>query len=232
MDQKYSRIAALFKEEDINTLNNSKVAIFGLGGVGGYVCEALARCGVSHLILIDKDVVEESNINRQIIALTSTIGLDKVDLFKKHILDINPNCEVIMYKRFIKGDDVKDIDLDGVNYICDAIDCISAKISLIKYAKELNIPIISAMGTGKRMDPTKLEITDISKTFNDPLAKVIRKRLKEEGVEKLDVVFSSELPIINKDTEDKETIGSMIFVPASAGLLMANYVVKKLISFK
>jgi tRNA A37 threonylcarbamoyladenosine dehydratase len=137
-----------------------------------------------------------------------------------------------MYKRFIKGDDVKDIDLDGVNYICDAIDCISAKISLIKYAKELNIPIISAMGTGKRMDPTKLEITDISKTFNDPLAKVIRKRLKEEGVEKLDVVFSSELPIINKDTEDKETIGSMIFVPASAGLLMANYVVKKLISFK
>src|SRR5574344_2272908 len=102
MDQKYSRIAALFKEEDINTLNNSKVAIFGLGGVGGYVCEALARCGVSHLILIDKDVVEESNINRQIIALTSTIGLDKVDLFKKHILDINPNCEVIMYKRLIK----------------------------------------------------------------------------------------------------------------------------------
>ena len=214
-------------------MQKSKVAIFGIGGVGSYVVEALARVGVGNFILVDSDIITKTNINRQIIATTKTIGKLKVDVAKERILEINPNAHVKTYAEFFKQDSSIFLD-NSINYIIDAIDTVSSKIELITKAKELNIPIISSMGTGNKLDPTKFEITDIYKTSVCPLAKVMRKELKKRKIDKLKVIYSKEEPIkIQKnDIETKKSIpGSISYVPSVAGLIIASEVVKDIIKY-
>ena len=223
----------LIGKEGINKLQKSKVAIFGIGGVGSYVVEALARVGVGNFILVDSDIITKTNINRQIIATTKTIGKLKVDVAKERILEINPNAHVKTYAEFFKQDSSIFLD-NSINYIIDAIDTVSSKIELITKAKELNIPIISSMGTGNKLDPTKFEITDIYKTSVCPLAKVMRKELKKRKIDKLKVIYSKEEPIkIQKnDIETKKSIpGSISYVPSVAGLIIASEVVKDIIKY-
>lgn len=235
----FLRTEMLIGEDEINKLENSKVAIFGIGGVGSYVVEALARAGVNNFVLIDKDIISQTNINRQLIATTKTVGKNKVEVAKERILEINPKAKVEIYKEFYniesKG---KILDLE-ISYIIDAIDTVSAKIALIEEAKELNIPIISCMGTGNKLDPTKFEITDIEKTSVCPLAKVMRKELKKRNIKNVKVLYSKEEPQKSKivDIEYKSEIksrniqapGSISFVPSVAGLIIAGEVIKDLI---
>ncbi len=233
MENQFSRTEMLIGKEGINKLQKSKVAIFGIGGVGSYVVEALARVGVGNFILVDSDIITKTNINRQIIATTKTIGKLKVDVAKERILEINPNATVKTYAEFFKQDSSIFLD-NSINYIIDAIDTVSSKIELITKAKELNIPIISSMGTGNKLDPTKFEITDIYKTSVCPLAKVMRKELKKRKIDKLKVIYSKEEPIkIQKnDIETKKSIpGSISYVPSVAGLIIASEVVKDIIKY-
>ena len=233
MENQFSRTEMLIGKEGINKLQKSKVAIFGIGGVGSYVVEALARVGIGSFILIDSDKITKTNINRQIIATTKTIGKLKVDVAKERILEINPNAHVKTYAEFFKQDSSIFLD-NSINYIIDAIDTVSSKIELITKAKELNIPIISSMGTGNKLDPTKFEITDIYKTSVCPLAKVMRKELKKRKIDKLKVIYSKEEPIkIQKnDIETKKSIpGSISYVPSVAGLIIASEVVKDIIKY-
>ena len=226
MLNQFSRTELLIGKDGIEKLQNSKVAIFGIGGVGSYVVEALARAGIGSFILVDNDEICETNINRQIIATTKTIGRLKVDVAKERILDINPNAKIETYKEFFMPDS-KEIFDSSVNYIVDAVDTVTAKIELIVRANKLNIPIISCMGTGNKLDPTKFEVDDIYKTTVCPLAKVMRKELKERGIKKLKVVYSKEAPIKNKEnTEIKQTPASISFVPSVAGLIIASEVRK------
>lgn len=227
METQFSRNEIIIGEEKQNILNSKTVAIFGIGGVGGYVAESLARTGIKNLILVDNDTISISNINRQIIALHSTVGKAKVDVMKKRLEDINPNINITTFKTFIKDGNSKEILLSQkVDYIVDAIDTVSAKLELIKFANELNIPIISSMGTGNKLSPEKLEITDINKTTVCPLAKKIRKELKQLGIKKLTVVYSTEEPTKVLDTQ---TIGSISFVPSVAGLLISSKIVRDFI---
>lgn len=233
MENQFSRTEMLIGKEGINKLQKSKVAIFGIGGVGSYVVEALARVGVGNFILVDSDIITKTNINRQIIATTKTIGKLKVDVAKERILEINPNATVKTYAEFFKQDSSIFLD-NSINYIIDAIDTLSSKIELITKAKELNISIISSMGTGNKLDPTKFEITDIYKTSVCPLAKVMRKELKKRKIDKLKVIYSKEEPIkIQKnDIETKKSIpGSISYVPSVAGLIIASEVVKDIIKY-
>lgn len=233
MENQFSRTEMLIGKEGINKLQKSKVAIFGIGGVGSYVVEALARVGVGNFILVDSDIITKTNINRQIIATTKTIGKLKVDVAKERILEINPNATVKTYAEFFKQDSSIFLD-NSINYIIDAIDTVSSKIELITKAKELNISIISSMGTGNKLDPTKFEITDIYKTSVCPLAKVMRKELKKRKIDKLKVIYSKEEPIkIQKnDIETKKSIpGSISYVPSVAGLIIASEVVKDIIKY-
>lgn len=225
----------LIGEEAIKKLANSKVAIFGIGGVGTYVAEALARCGVGKFILVDNDKVAITNINRQIIATTKTIGQYKVDLMKQRILDINPNAEVETYKTFYMPDCEERILDNSINYVVDAIDTVTAKIFLIEESTKLNIPVISSMGTGNKLDPSKFEITDIYKTSVCPLAKVMRKELRQRNIKKLNVLYSKEEPIkpiknTEEQTNKKHVPGSIAFSPSVAGLMIASKVVKDLIN--
>ena len=231
MSEQFSRTEMLIGKEGIEKLKNSKVAIFGIGGVGSYVVEALTRAGVSNFILVDNDEVSISNLNRQIIATTKTIGMSKVEVAKQRILEINPEAEVEIYQEFFLPETEGIID-ETVKYILDAIDTVTAKIELVLRAQKLNIPIISSMGTGNKLDPTKFEVTDIYKTSVCPLAKVIRKELKQRGIRKLKVVYSKEEPIkLEKDeTIKKQVPGSISFVPSVAGLIIAGEVVKDIIS--
>ena len=192
MLNQFSRTEMLIGEEGINRLNDSKVAIFGIGGVGSYVAEALARCGVGKFILVDNDKVTITNINRQIIATTKTIGQYKVDLMKQRILDINPEAKIEIYKTFYMPDCNEEILDSSVSYVVDAIDTVTAKIFLVEEATRLNIPVISSMGTGNKLDPSKFEITDIYKTSVCPLAKVMRKELRQRNIKKLNVLYSKE----------------------------------------
>lgn len=229
MEDKFSRTEIIIGKENLNLLKNKKIAIFGIGGVGSYVLEGLARSGIENFVLVDNDKVAESNINRQIIATTKTIGRDKVEVAKERVLEINPNASVEVHKVFYLPECEEKI-LDGsIDYIVDAIDTVSAKLELIIQAKKLNIPIISSMGTGNKLDPTKLEITDIYKTTVCPLAKVMRKELKKREIKKLKVVYSKEEPIINKE---EKNIGSVAFVPSVAGLIIAGEIVKDLINME
>ncbi len=235
MLNQFSRTEMLIGEEGIEKLNNSKIAIFGIGGVGSYVAEALARTGVGNFILVDNDKVTITNINRQIIATTKTIGQYKVDLMKQRILDINPEAEVETYKTFYMPDCKENILDNSIDYIVDAIDTVTAKIYLIEEAQRLNIPIISSMGTGNKLDPSKFEITDIYKTSVCPLAKVMRKELKQRNIKKLNVLYSKEEPVkIKRDSEEettkKQVPGSIAFSPSVAGLIIASKVVKDLIN--
>ncbi|MBE5820544.1 MAG: tRNA threonylcarbamoyladenosine dehydratase [Clostridiales bacterium] len=229
MEDKFSRTEIIIGKENLNLLKNKKVAIFGIGGVGSYVLEGLARSGIENFVLVDNDKVAESNINRQIIATIKTVGRDKVDVAKERVLEINPNANVEVHKVFYLPECEEKIIDNTVDYIVDAIDTVSAKIELIMQAKKLNIPIISSMGTGNKLDPTKLEVTDIYKTTVCPLAKVMRKELKKREIKKLKVVYSKEEPIINKE---EKNIGSVAFVPSVAGLIIAGEIIKDLINME
>ena len=223
--KQFSRFISQIGIDNFNKLTNKKVMIFGIGGVGGHVAEALARSGIQHLVLIDSDTVEESNINRQIIAAYDTIGKPKVELMKERILSINPDAKVEAIQKFYLPENSDEFDFSNVDYIIDCVDTVTAKISIICKAKELNIPIISAMGAGNKLDPSKLLVSDIYKTSVDPLAKVMRHELKKRNIKNLKVVFSTEELI----KTEGNTPTSNAFVPASMGLLIASEVIKDLI---
>lgn len=223
------RTIMLIGEENFNKLKNKKVMVFGCGGVGGFVIESLARSGINSLIIIDNDTINESNLNRQLIATINTIGRLKVDVFKERLLSINKEINIKTYPLFILKDNLNELDFSGVDYIVDCIDTITAKIAIIEKAKELNIPIISSMGTGNKLDPTKLKIVDIKKTHTCPLAKVMRYELKKRNINNVLVLFSEELPTAVVNHSAKE-IPSMIFVPSTAGIMIAQRVVLDLIN--
>ncbi len=225
MDNIFSRTELLIGENAMKTLTNKHVAIFGVGGVGSYVTEAIARCGVGHITLVDKDVVDPTNINRQLIALHSTIGQPKAEITKKRISDINPNAAVDALCMFYNEETADKFDFENFDYIIDAIDTVTSKLLLIEMAKKANVPIISCMGTGGKLNPSLFEVTDIKKTHTCPLAKVIRKELKDRKIYNLKVVFSPEKPV-----KSSEIIPSISFVPSAAGLLIASEVIKDLIS--
>lgn len=223
METQFSRNEIIIGKEKQEIISNKTVAIFGIGGVGSYTIESLARCGIQNLILIDNDTVSISNINRQLIALHSTVGKLKTEVMKARLLDINPNINIITYNIFIENGNSRQILLDNkIDYIVDAIDTVPSKLEIIKFANELNIPIISSMGTGNKLRPDLLELTDINKTSVCPLAKKIRKELKNLKIPKLNVVYSKESP--NK-TIETTTIGSISFVPSVAGLLITSKII-------
>ena len=229
MLNQFSRTELLIGKEGIEKLQKAKVAIFGIGGVGSFVVEGLARAGVGNFILIDNDDICLTNLNRQIIATHKTLGMSKVEVAKQRILDINPNAKIEIRKEFFTKESEEFID-KTVDYIIDCIDTVSSKIELVLRAKNLDIPIISSMGTGNKLDPTKFEITDIYKTSVCPLAKVMRKELKNRGIDKLKVVYSKEEPIkIKQNEEEKCKAGSISFVPSVAGLIIVGEVIKDLI---
>jgi len=223
MKEQYVRTAMLFGEEAIEKLQNKRVVVFGIGGVGGHVVEVLARSGVGAIDLVDHDVVSISNINRQIIATFDTIGQKKIEVMKKRILSIQPECKVTLWDTFYLPEESGRFAFSEYDYIVDAIDTVTAKIDLVVKAKEHQIPIICSMGTGNKLDLTKLVVTDIYKTSVCPLAKVMRKELKARGIEACKVVYSTEEPTIKQRPP-----GSNAFVPASAGLLIGSEVVKDL----
>lgn len=231
MDDRFIRTEMIFGQDAMDQLRSKHIAIFGIGGVGGYVVEALVRSGVEHITIIDNDVVSISNINRQIIATEDTIGQPKVEVMKKRILSINKNVEVNDKQMFVTSDNIKELDFKSFDYIVDAIDTVKSKIELVKIAYELDIPIISSMGTGNKINPMGFAVSDINKTEMDPLAKVMRRELRNIGIKKLKVVYSKEEPIkpnIDIEENGRHIPGSNAFVPAAAGLLIASEVIKDL----
>lgn len=225
MDERFSRSARILGEQKMEKLNKSSVIVFGIGGVGGAVLEALVRGGVGTVAVVDKDTVDITNINRQIIATNDNIGEKKVDVAEKRALSINPNINFKKFDLFYLPETADEIDLTQYDFIVDAIDNVTAKLELIERASKLNIPVISSMGTGNKLHPELFEITDINKTSVCPLARVIRRELKNRGVKKLTVVYSKEEPIKTEDSVP----GSVSFTPPVAGYLMAGYVINKLI---
>ena len=225
-DSIYTRTLAVIGEEAVERLKNSSVIVFGVGGVGGFAVEALARVGVGKIAVVDMDTVAPSNLNRQIIAAHSTLGMPKVEAIKQRIVDINPTCDVETYEIFYSEENADEIDLTAYDYILDCIDSVKSKLYLIEKSIKLGTPIISSMGTGNKLDPTRLTVTDISKTYNDPLSKVVRCELRKRGINHLKVVFSDEEP---KSVKRGRTPGSLSFVPSAAGLIMASAVVRDLI---
>ena len=225
MKEEFSRTEKVIGSDAVNKLNNARVAVFGTGGVGGHAAEALVRAGIGQITLVDFDTVSASNINRQIVALHSTIGRKKVDVLKERFLDINNEANITTYDIFYNEETENLIKLNDYDYIIDAIDSISAKVHLIKSAYESNVPIISSMGTGNKLDASAFKVADIYKTNVCPLAKVMRYKLKKIGVKKLKCVYSEELPTI-KSTPP----GSMPYVPAVAGLILAGEVIKDIIA--
>ena len=241
---KFARTKLLLGQDGIDKLQDSRVAVFGVGGVGGYVCEALVRSGIGTFDIIDNDKVCESNINRQIIATTKTIGRDKVDVMRERMQDINPDVTVNIHKCFFLPESADDFPFEEYDYVVDAVDTVTAKIALVMKCKEKNVPIISSMGAGNKLDASAFKVSDIYKTKVCPLAKVMRHELKKRGVKKLKVVYSEELPLtpVNDGTNvcEKEdstivkraTPGSVAFVPSVAGLIIAGEVVKDLTNEK
>ena len=224
-----ARTELLIGKDNINKLKDSTVAIFGCGGVGSYVAEGLVRSGVGNIVLIDSDMVDITNINRQLIADTTTIGMAKVEVAKKRLLNINPDLNINVFEEFYNSS-TNDFLIKNYDYIVDAIDTVTSKILLVETAKSKNIPIISSMGTGNKLDPTRLEVSDISKTSVCPLDKVMRKELGIRGIKHLKVVYSKEIPNrFNKDESLKRTPASIAFVPSVAGLIIAGEVVKDLL---
>ena len=226
--EQFSRSNLLITEENTLKLQSKTILLCGVGGVGSYVFESLIRMGVGTIIIVDHDVVSLSNINRQIIATHSTVGRLKVDVAKERALDINPNIKIITHNLFISNENIDLIMNNKIDYIIDAIDTVSAKLLLIEKAIERNIPIISSMGTGNKLDPTKLKITDISKTEYCPLAKVMRYELRKRNIKHLTVLTSTEVPI-KLNTDDSKLIGSVSYVPSVGGLLISSKVINDLI---
>lgn len=237
MQNQLSRVQMLIGEENIEKLLNSKVIIFGIGGVGGYTAEAIARCGVGEVDIVDNDDVAVSNLNRQIIALNSTIGKPKVEVMKQRLLDINSNLKISAHKLFYSKDTKDQFDFSKYDYVIDAIDTVSAKLILIEECYKTKTKIISSMGTGNKLNPCMLEVTDIYKTSVCPLARVMRYELKRRNIDKLKVVYSKEKPIKPKEiamqqTQNKIAPGSVSFVPSVAGLIIASEVIKDLIEYR
>lgn len=222
------RTAMILQEEGVEKLGAATVAVFGLGGVGGYVTEALARAGIGCLHLIDNDTFSESNLNRQILALHSTLGMKKTEAAKKRVLDINPECKVVIHDMFFLPETAGEIDFSAFDYVVDAVDTVTAKLAIIEAAKKAGVPVISVMGTGNKLDASAFEVADISKTSVCPLAKVMRRELKKRGIEDVKVVFSREEPKGSTlgDENGRHPPGSVSFVPGAAGLLAAGEVIK------
>lgn len=247
MSDQLIRTRLLIGDEPVERLKNAKVAVFGAGGVGGFCVEALARAGVGTLHLYDDDTVSESNLNRQIAALHSTLGLPKAEVMAQRVKDINPDCQVMAIRMFYLPQNADEVDLAQYDYVIDCIDTVAAKLELVSRCIALQVKIISAMGSGNKLDPTAFQITDISKTQGCPLARVMRKELRKRGIEHLKVVYSTELPrspIRPMETEApattdtrpgstarRDTPGSISFVPAAAGLVLASAVVRELGGF-
>lgn len=226
----FDRTEILLGFDAISMLKGSSVAVFGVGGVGSYTVEALVRGGVGTLYLYDGDVVSETNINRQLVATTKTVGRAKVDVATEHCLDVNPDISVYAEKLFFNADNADSVDFTKFDYIVDAIDTVSSKLLLIEKAKASDVPVISCMGAGNKLDPTRFEVTDISKTSVCPLAKVMRYELKKRGITKVKVLYSKEEPIKHGKTENGKPLpGSVSFVPSVAGLIIAGEVIKDLV---
>ncbi len=231
----FKRTELLLGREGMEKLRGAHVAVFGIGGVGGYVVEGLARCGVGKLTLVDNDVVSETNLNRQIVALRSTIGRYKTDVMKERISEINPDCAVRAVNVFYTEENKDSFDFSSFDYVVDAIDTLSGKLSIVEKANEAKIPVISSMGTGNKLDPTAFEVADISKTSVCPLARAMRRELRKRGIAKLKVVYSKEEPIASFCSDEplpsgkKSVPGSVSFVPSVAGLVLAGEVIKDLI---
>lgn len=232
MKEQFVRTGLLLGEEGIRKLNQSTVAVFGIGGVGGFAAEALARSGVGHLVLVDADVVSESNINRQIIATHRTIGKSKVQVMKERIEDINPEAQVETRQTFFLPENADQFDFGSYDYVVDAIDTVTGKIELVLQGQKAEIPVISSMGAGNKLDPTMFQVADIYETSVCPLAKVMRKELKKRNVPALKVVYSREKamePLIRISEDGKRQVpGSAAFVPSVAGLILAGEVIKDL----
>ncbi|MBQ1822209.1 MAG: tRNA threonylcarbamoyladenosine dehydratase [Lachnospiraceae bacterium] len=248
MLNQFSRTQLLLGEESMKKLSDMRVAVFGIGGVGGYVCEALVRTGIGHFDLIDDDKVCLTNLNRQIIATRKTVGLYKADVMKERMLEINPNVEVNVYKCFFLPENADEFPFADYDYVIDAVDTVTAKVELVMKCKEMNVPIISSMGAGNKLDASAFKVADIYKTKMCPLAKVMRHEMKKRGVKKLKVVYSEEKPTRpiedmsiscrthcicppgaqHKCTERRDIPGSVAFVPSVAGLIIAGEVIKDL----
>ena len=235
MKEELLRTAMLLGEEAVEKLTRARVAIFGIGGVGGYTLEALARAGVGQLDLIDSDTVSRSNINRQILATQSTVGLPKVEVGKRRVLDINPDCTVRTWEIFYTPETADQFDFTQYDYIVDAIDTVTGKLHLVKAAQEAGTPIISCMGTGNKLDASAFEVSDISKTTMCPLARIMRKELGKRGIKHLKVVYSKEEALSPTGWEEeakalgkRQIPGSAAFVPGAAGLILAGEVIKDL----
>ena len=220
------RTRSLIGENSLSKLSKSKILVFGIGGVGGYVVEALVRSGIGEIDIVDNDKVSISNLNRQIVALNSTIGEYKVDVMKKRALDINPDLKINTYKLFFDDDTKDEFDFSKYDYIVDAIDSVKSKLLLVELAKNNNTPIISSMGTGNKLNPLKFEIADISKTSVCPLARVVRIELKKRGIKELKVLYSKEMPY----KDGSRVPSSISFVPSTAGLIIASEVIKDIIA--
>ena len=229
MSEMFVRTENLIGKEALLKLQNAHVAVFGLGGVGGAVAEALCRAGVGALSLFDGDKIAESNLNRQIFATTDTIGMKKVYAAEKRLCSINPDVKLNLYDVFYTPENSNEFDLSQYDYIVDAVDMVTAKIELVLRANEAGVPIISCMGTGNKMDAAAFEVSDIFKTSVCPLCRVMRRELKERGVKKLKVVYSKEEPKLPLQTEDRRTPASISFVPNAAGLVLAGEVVRDII---
>ena len=226
MKEQFERTARLLGEEAVGSLQGKRVAVFGIGGVGGYLCEALVRSGIGAFDLVDSDRVCESNINRQIIATHATVGQYKVDAMKERMLAINPEVKVEVYRTFFLPENAEDFPFDQYDYVADAVDTVTAKIAIIERAKRFNVPVISAMGAGNKLDPTAFRVADIEKTKVCPLAKVMRRELKNRGIKGVKVVYSEETPVT--PAGDARTPASIAFVPSVCGLVMAGEIIKDL----
>jgi len=234
MSERFSRTELLLGGEAVKKLSQKRVAIFGVGGVGGYVCEALVRSGIGMFDICDKDTVSVSNINRQIIATTKTVGLPKVEVMKERMKDINPEVIVNVHECFFLPDNADSFPFEEYDYVVDAVDTVTAKIEIIMRAKEKGVPVISSMGAGNKLSPCGFKVADISKTKIDPLARVMRRELKKRGIYDLKVVYSEEEPMkpafeTEHEASRRSTPGSIAFVPSVAGLVIASEVVKDLI---
>ena len=239
MENQFERTELLIGCEALTVLKNSRVAIFGVGGVGGYVAEALARSGIGAFELVDRDVVSVTNLNRQIIATWKTIGREKTEVMEERIHEIHPEADVVCRRCFFLPETADQFDFTKYDYVVDAVDTVTAKIEIILKAQRAGVPVISSMGAGNKLDPSKFEVADIYRTSVDPLARVMRRELKKRGVKKLKVVYSKEEPLrplgkIDADPEAgrKDVPGSSAFTPSAAGLLIASEVVKDLIGWK